>query len=72
LDFLGEELLPGFGSHLRMKGKFGPQGELRKVGRVVRCEVEHGHNAARGTWGVLTKWHTVGHERGGTRVELLS
>jgi hypothetical protein len=72
LDFLGKELLPGFGSRPRRKGKIGPQGKLRKVGRVVRCEVEHGHNAARGMWGGLTKWHTVGQDRGDIRIELLS
>jgi hypothetical protein len=54
------------------KGKIRPQGELHEVGRVVRCEVEHGHNAARGTQGGLTKWHLAGQERGGIGVELLS
>jgi hypothetical protein len=38
--------LPGFGLRPRRKGKIGPQDELHKVGMVVRCEVEHGHNAA--------------------------
>jgi hypothetical protein len=69
---LGKELLPGFSSRPRRKGKIGPQGELREVGRVVRCEVEHGHNATQGTRGGLTKWHMVGQERGGIGVELLS
>jgi hypothetical protein len=72
LHFLGKELVPGFGSRLRRKEKIGPQGELHKVGRVVRCEVEHEHNAARGAWGGLTKWHLVGQEQGGFEVELLS
>jgi hypothetical protein len=72
MDFLGIELLPGFGSRPRRKGKIGPQGELREVGRVVRCEVEHGYNMARGEWGGLTKWHTVGQKRGGVEVKLLS
>jgi hypothetical protein len=72
LEFLGKELLPDFGSCSRRKGKIGPQGELREVGRVVRCEVEHGNNAAPGVWGGLTKWHVAGQERGGIRVELLS
>jgi hypothetical protein len=70
--FLGKELLPSFGSHQRSKGKIGLQGELREVGMVVRCEVEHGHNAARGARGGLTQWHTVGQERGGIGVEWLS
>jgi hypothetical protein len=69
---LGKELLPGFGSRLWRKGKIGSQGELREVGRVVQSEVEHGHNAAQGAQGGLTKWHTTGQERGGIGVELLS
>jgi hypothetical protein len=32
--FLGKELLPSFSSRPR-KGKIGPQGELREVGRVI-------------------------------------
>jgi hypothetical protein len=66
---LGKEL-PGFGSRLRRKGKIRPQSELREMGRVVRYEVEHGHNVARGARGGLTKWHTVGQERGDIGVEL--
>jgi hypothetical protein len=69
---LGKELLLGFGSHPRWKAKIGPQGELHEVGKAVRCEVEHGHNAARGAQGGFTKWHTAGQERGSIKVELLS
>jgi hypothetical protein len=70
---LGEELRPSFGScPRRRKGKTEPQDELREVGRVIRCRVEHEHNATRGAWGGLTKWHRTGQERGGIRVELLS
>jgi hypothetical protein len=69
---LGKELHPGIGLCLRRKGKTEPLGELHKVGRVVRCGVEHGHNAARGAWGGLTEWHTIVQEQGGIRVELLS
>jgi hypothetical protein len=54
------------------EGRTEPQGELRKVGRDVRCGVEHGHNAARGAQAGLTEWHRTGQERGSIRVELLS
>jgi hypothetical protein len=70
---LGKELHLGFSSCLRRrKGKTKPQGELREVGRVVQCGVEHGANAARVAQGGLIEWHRMGQERGGIRVELLS
>jgi hypothetical protein len=69
---LGKEL-PGFGSRLRRKGKIRPQSELREMGRVVRYEVEHGHNVARGArggararqhWGRVAQLAESGHASG--------
>jgi hypothetical protein len=69
---LGKELRLGFGlCPRRRKGKTELQGELREVGRVVQCGVEHGHNTARGARDGLTEWHRTGQEQGSIRVELL-
>jgi hypothetical protein len=60
---LGKELHLGFGScSWRRKRKTELQGELREVGRVVRCGVDYGHNVARGAQGGLTEWHRTGQE----------
>jgi hypothetical protein len=70
---LGKVLNPSFGScPRRRKGKTEPQGELREVGRVVRCGVEHGNNTARVVRGGLIEWHRIGQERGSIGVEFLS
>jgi hypothetical protein len=70
---LGKELSPGFGlRQRRKKGKTGLQGELREVGGVVRCGVEHWHNTARGMYGRLqgqvSQLVELGHAPGWARV----
>jgi hypothetical protein len=57
---------------LRKEKGNGLAGGLREVGRVVRCRIEHGHNAAWGVRGGLTKWHMMGQKQGDIGVEMLS